>query len=130
MPLSIKRDQNLEKVETVVGEGAVFKGQLEIKTGIKIDGRVEGDIACAGDVFVGEKGVITAGVNGRNVSVAGEVNGNVVATQVLHIQPSGRIKGDIRAGHLVVEDGAQLEGKCTMTAPGEEKPAEPSVKNS
>ena len=54
--------------------------------------------------------MIEANIFGENVTVAGHVNGNIVARGTLEILASGVLNGDVKAGNLVVETGAVLRG--------------------
>ena len=76
----------------------------------RIDGHFKGIIVSENDVLIGPNGVIEANIFGENVTVAGNVTGNIVARGTLEILASGVLNGDIKAGSLVVEPGAVLRG--------------------
>ena len=82
-------------------------GRLEIHGDLRIHGTVEGELKVSGDVAVEST---------ANVSVRGQVNGNVSARRRLTLGGSGRLNGDVRVGRLTVEDGATLNGNVAMTS--------------
>ena len=93
-----------------------LNGRLEIQGDLKIAGHVEGELKASGDVSVGEGSTIQASIEGANVSVRGQVNGNVTAKKRLTLGGSGHLNGDVKVARLTVEDGATLNGNGTMQA--------------
>ena len=91
-----------------------LNGRLEIQGDLKIAGHVEGELKASGDVSVGEGSTIQASIEGANVSVRGQVNGNVTAKKRLTLGGSGHLNGDVKVARLTVEDGATLNGNVTM----------------
>ena len=83
---------------------------MQTKGASRIDGHFKGIIVSENDVLIGPNGVIEANIFGENVTVAGNVTGNIVARGTLEILASGVLNGDIKAGSLVVEPGAVLRG--------------------
>jgi cytoskeletal protein CcmA (bactofilin family) len=105
-----------DRIDTVIGKGAEFKGTLTSPTGIRVDGKLDGQIENAGDVIVGEGALVVGNIAGRNVTVSGEVQGNIAATSKLDLTPTGRVTGDILWTALTVAEGARFDGKSEMKA--------------
>ena len=99
-----------------LGPRDVLQGRLEVQGDLKIAGTVEGDLKASGDITVDQSANIQAAVEGANVSVRGQVTGNVTARKRLTLGGSGRLNGDVRVGRLTVEDGATLNGNVTMAS--------------
>jgi cytoskeletal protein CcmA (bactofilin family) len=99
-----------------LGPRDVLQGRLDIQGDLKIAGTVEGELKATGDVTVDAGATIKASIEGANVSVRGEVTGNVAAKRRLTLGGSGRLNGDVRVGRLTVEDGATLNGNVTMAS--------------
>lgn len=97
-----------------LGPRDVLQGRLEIQGDLKIAGNVEGELKATGDVTVDATATIQAGIEGANVSIRGQVTGNVTAKRRLTLGGSGRLNGDVRVNRLTVEDGATLNGNVTM----------------
>src|SRR5712692_4188002 len=55
---------------------------------------IQGDLKVRGDVTVDSTANIQATIEGSNVSVRGQVNGNVTARRRLTLGGSGRLNGD------------------------------------
>jgi cytoskeletal protein CcmA (bactofilin family) len=92
-----------------------LNGRLDIHGDLKIHGNVEGELKASGDVAVESTATSHASIEGPNVSVRGQVNGNVTARKRLTLGGSGRLNGEVKVSRLTVEDGATLNGNVTMT---------------
>ena len=90
-------------------------GRLEIQGDLKIQGNVEGELKASGDVTIDSTATVQASIEGANVNVRGQVNGNVTAKRRLTLGGSGHLNGDVKVGRLTVEDGATLNGNVTMS---------------
>jgi len=102
------------KIETIVGPGTELEGNIRTTESLRIDGKIKGEIH-AETIMIGENGVVLGDITGTRVTIAGKVKGNVSASQVLELLPSGHVLGDIRSHKLVISDGATFEGNSQMT---------------
>lgn len=105
---------NFDKVDTLIGKETVFQGNLSATGTVRIDGRVEGEINCNGDLVIGETGVVKANVKARNTLLSGEVEGNLIAQGKLEITTSGKLYGDVSVGKIIIDEGAVFKGRCDM----------------
>jgi cytoskeletal protein CcmA (bactofilin family) len=111
---AVQSTQNGGNNVVSLGPRDILQGRLEIQGDLKIAGNVEGDLKASGDVTVDSGANIQAAIEGANVSVRGQVTGNVTARKRLTLGGSGRLNGDVRVSRLTVEDGATLNGNVTM----------------
>lgn len=109
----IKIDPNA--TDTLIGEGSIFEGKLKSSASVRIEGQMNGDIECSGDVTIGEKGNVNSDIiSARNITIAGQVNGNVQASNKLTITAKGKLYGNIAAASLSIEEGSIFEGTSRM----------------
>ena len=101
-------------IETIIGQGAHLKGEIETKGSIRVDGVLDGSVTTEQEVIIGESAKVKGNVKGRQVIVAGEVNGNVSAKESVEIKKMGKVFGDISGNSLTVDEGASYKGKVTM----------------
>ena len=66
------------------------------------------------DLTVRPGGRVEADVRARNVTIHGELIGNVVASERVFISETGRMKGDIVAATISILAGAQFKGAIRM----------------
>jgi len=109
-----KSVNNIGEMEIIIGKESVLKGNINTKGTIHIDGQFEGEINTAGDIIIGDNGMIRAQVIANNAMIAGIFYGNVHVTEKLELMPSARIYGDVKVGTLTIREGAILKGSCEM----------------
>jgi cytoskeletal protein CcmA (bactofilin family) len=109
-----KHALDLHTTDTLIGEGSLFEGKIKSEASIRIEGQVTGDVDCAGDVTIGEHGVVKSNVIARNVILAGTVNGNVQCKGKLTIRSTGRLNGNTTAQSLVIDEGGIFQGMSKM----------------
>lgn len=102
--------------ESRIGKGTKISGKVNFRAPAKIEGEVEGELT--GDIImIAQSAVVTARIAGTRVTVAGQVNGEIIARERLELLPTARLKCTISTPSLVLNEGAQFEGDCKM--PGE-----------
>jgi cytoskeletal protein CcmA (bactofilin family) len=94
--------------------GSKITGKVVFEGAARIEGEVDGEINAKDSLVIGESAVITAQIRAGSVSVSGKVSGDIVATQRIEIRPNAKVSGNITAPVLVVHEGAQFEGHCSM----------------
>lgn len=101
------------RLEVIIGQETVFRGELTSKGTVRIDGDFEGNIS-ADCLIIGESGMLTGDVVVKDLNVGGKLIGNVRASGTVEIQPKGEVNGDIYAARLAVSEGAVFEGRSSM----------------
>lgn len=91
-----------------------IEGDIQGSENLQVEGRFKGTIKLAGDVYVGQTGVVDADVEADNVVIQGQINGNVLARKQLQIQSSGKLVGDCTAQSIDIKEGALFEGRSKM----------------
>ena len=92
-----------------LGAEVTVTGSIEGQGNLHIDGRVDGDVTCA-TLIVGNNGQVNGNITADDAKIAGTINGTVAA-QVLTIEASARITGDLSYDSVSVETGAQVDGR-------------------
>ncbi len=98
----------------VIGKGIVIKGELHGEEDLVIEGRVEGSIALKKHLIVETTGMVMADVQTENITIKGEMNGNMVASDKVEITAEAKVIGDIKAPRVVIDDGARYRGNVEM----------------
>lgn len=120
----------MEEVKTVIAEDVEINGSVKCTGGVRLAGKLNGDLTCGGDVMI-EKSCTTKGNLAVNsVVVLGQIKGNITARDRIELKGNARVAGDIKAKRLVVEDGVSLMGKFEITpseGAGADMAAEPEA---
>jgi cytoskeletal protein CcmA (bactofilin family) len=120
-------------VESLIGEHTSFEGTLRTEGPVRLMGTVQGEIESKSMIIVEEKAHVTARLTAQQVTVAGQVDGQIFCDGRVEIRPTGKVTGEINAGALIVQEGAYFDGSSKMaTQAGQHRPAEaaPTAANS
>ena len=101
----------------VIGRGLFIKGELHGEEDLIIEGRVEGVITLKSHLIIETTGVILADIHTENITIKGEMRGNMMATDKVTIFADAKVTGDITAPRVLIEDGAQFKGHIEMAEP-------------
>lgn len=110
------------EIASLIGEGTVFNGDLVLKGGARIDGKVVGSITAHALLIVGPSGDIDAQeLRATHVTVCGSVRGRLVVAERLEIQEGGRVSGQVvmEKRGLVIAPGGLFEGAVEYVREGE-----------
>lgn len=107
-------NKNTEKLESFIGANSIFKGDIDTKGTLRIDGKMEGNVN-ADWVILGEKASLNGDVTARGIIVGGKIEGNLKAKEIVDIKSKGQVSGDICTNKLTIVEGGMFDGKSTMT---------------
>jgi cytoskeletal protein CcmA (bactofilin family) len=108
----------------IIGPSITIKGDVTGEEDLMIQGRVEGKVDLTQhNVTVGANGRIKANILGRSVIVEGEVEGDLHAEEQISIRKSGKVKGNVSAPRVTIEDGAMFKGTIDMERKAAPRPA-------
>jgi cytoskeletal protein CcmA (bactofilin family) len=102
------------EVESLIGERTHFEGTLKCEGAIRLHGTVQGEIQSASTIIVEERAHVTARLTGAQVTIAGQVDGQIYCEGRVEIRPTGRVTGEISAGALIIHEGAYFDGNSRM----------------
>lgn len=105
--------RNTEKLESLIGSSSSFRGDVETKGTIRVDGMIEGNIT-ADWVVIGEKAHIKGDITARGIVIGGRVDGCLKAKEVVEIKGKGMLYGEIHTSKLNIAEGAVFEGRSSM----------------
>ncbi len=111
--VNIKNVEESE-IDTILSEDIDFTGDLTFKKPLMIKGKFNGTIKSSSDLYIGKNAVIKAQVDASLVSVKGTIDGNINSEKRVELFSTSQITGDITSPAIVMENGAILNGICTM----------------
>ncbi|HBF51470.1 MAG TPA: cell shape determination protein CcmA [Massilia sp.] len=111
------------EIDSLIGLAARIEGDLCFSGGLRIDGEVHGNVLASEGpdsvLIVSEHARIEGEVRCANLVVNGYIAGSVHSTELLELQPKGRIHGDVHYKLLEMHGGALVTGKLTHQPVGE-----------
>ena len=112
---SMARDIKEGRLSGFIGSGTILAGETTFQAMLRIDGHLTGSIASeSGTLIIGSTGRVDANILVAAAKINGTVNGDIIVSERLELGRTARIVGNIHAPQLVIEDGAILEGSCSM----------------
>jgi cytoskeletal protein CcmA (bactofilin family) len=112
---------------TTIGTGLNIKGEVTGSSDLFIDGEAQGKIVLSDSkVTIGANGRVTADIDGREIIVEGTVQGNLKASDGVHLSASSIVKGTILTPRITIKDGADLSAKVEMVRADETRAASSS----
>jgi len=107
-----KKNSN-SKLESLIGLNSGFRGDVDVKGTLRVDGTLEGNIT-AEYVIIGEQAFVKGNVTANEITIGGKVEGNLTAKELLEITAKAYACGDIVAGKLSMAEGGTLNGRIIM----------------
>jgi cytoskeletal protein CcmA (bactofilin family) len=101
-------------IDTLIGAVVEFKGDIVFSGGLRIDGKVKGNITAkeATDslLILGEHAEVQGNIRVPHMIINGRINGNVQCEAQIELQPQAKITGDVHYGTIVIAHGATING--------------------
>lgn len=107
-------------VTVFLGGDSSMEGSLKFNGQARVDGPFKGSIEGTGRLLVGQDADIEANIKAEEVIISGKVTGEIIAEKRIELKSPGRLKGNISAPLVVMDEGVWFEGHCTMA--GSEMP--------
>lgn len=98
----------------IINAGTNIIGDITSEGDLRIDGTVRGSITVKTKLVLGSSSKIDGNVKAANCDVQGIVNGNILIDDLLSVKATAKITGDITSQKLVIEAGAEFNGKSQM----------------
>jgi len=107
-------------IDTLIGSKTEIKGDVTFSGGLRIDGKIRGNISAKGDanstLVLSENAQIVGNVNVPHVISNGSIKGNVRATERMELQPKAEISGDVVYKVIEMALGAIINGNLLREA--------------
>lgn len=125
--------KGLQSIGSVFGSATRIEGTVHIEESVRIDGRIEGNLdqpdGNARWIVIGPKGEVHGDIRAQNVSVAGKVFGNIIASESIELLEGSEVRGNITHKSINVEPGASVHGQLIANGASVVEPAANSETN-
>lgn len=106
-----------EEAKSNIGNNSLFKGTITAQS-LKIDGTYEGDLLTLDFLGVGRDARVKCNIECMSIVVEGVVIGDIHASKRIFLAPCSKVLGNIKSPELIIQNGAILEGRCTVISEG------------
>ena len=104
-----------ERVRTVVS--GTIRGKLIYQESVRVEGRISGELSSTELVIIAEGASLHGRVRTPRLLVLGEFEGDVIGAKTVVLGTQARVRANIRAESLVVQEGARLDGDVSVNRP-------------
>jgi cytoskeletal protein CcmA (bactofilin family) len=101
------------KMETFLGMNSSFKGELNVKGTLRVDGMVDGQLD-ADFVILSESAVVKGTIRAKKIIIGGKMDGTVHAQELVEIKSKGKVLGDVFTQKMSIIEGGECNGVIEM----------------
>jgi cytoskeletal protein CcmA (bactofilin family) len=95
--------------------GVRIRGSINSDEDLFIDGRIDGTLVLKEHrLTIGGNATVKAELRAAEIEILGTLNGNSRATGKVVLRAGSKVVGDIKAGDIVIEDGAEFKGSVEL----------------
>ena len=102
-------------IECLIGAGTTIEGNITFAGGLRVDGRVRGNVIAAdgkpGTLVLSEQAQIEGEIRVSHVVINGTVVGPVHAAEYVELQTKANVTGDVYYKTLEIQLGAVVQGR-------------------
>jgi len=117
-----KSSKPQNRIDCLIGAGTVIEGNITFAGGLRVDGRVRGNIMAADDkpgtLVLSEQAQIEGEIHVSHAVINGTVTGPVHATEYVELQAKANVTGDVHYKSLEVQLGAVVQGRLVYQNEG------------
>lgn len=110
-----KASKPQNRIDSLIGEGTAVEGDITFTGGLRIDGRVRGNVRAADDqpttLVLSEKARVEGEIHVSHVVVNGAIVGPLFASEYVELQAKANVSGDIHYRTLEIQLGAVIQGR-------------------
>jgi len=103
------------RIDSLIGEGTTVEGNVIFSGGLRVDGRVKGNVQTSDDqpstLVLSERARIEGEIRVSHAVVNGTVVGPVFATEYVELQAKSNVTGDVHYRTLEIQLGAVVQGR-------------------
>jgi cytoskeletal protein CcmA (bactofilin family) len=97
---------------TLIASSVKLEGKIEAEGTLIVEGSVSGTVKCS-SLEILENGRVEANIEGENVTVAGDFEGEIICSGKLSILRTGKVLGDVTYSALSIESGGLFDGNLS-----------------
>jgi len=105
----------VDTIDTLIGHKAEFTGDITFSGGLRIDGKIVGNISSksgdgASSLVLSETGQVDGNIDVAHIVINGTVNGNVRSAGKVELQSKAKVNGDLHYKVIEMQLGSVVNG--------------------
>lgn len=110
------------RIDCLIGDGTMVEGNIIFTGGLRVDGRVRGNVSSAdggsGTLVLSEQAQIEGEIHVSHVVINGTIIGPVYAGEYVELQAKANVTGDVHYKTLEMHLGAVVQGRLVFETDG------------
>jgi cytoskeletal protein CcmA (bactofilin family) len=110
------------RIDCLIGVGTTVEGNIIFTGGLRVDGRVRGNVSSAdgkpGTLVLSEQAQIEGEIHVSHVVINGTIIGPVYAAEYVELQAKANVTGDVHYKKLEMQLGAVVQGRLVFETDG------------
>lgn len=110
------------RIDCLIGAGTTVEGNIIFSGGLRVDGKVRGNVSSAegnpGTLVLSEQAQIEGEIHVSHVVINGTIIGPVYATEYVELQTKANVTGDVHYKTLEMQLGAVVQGRLVFETDG------------
>ena len=106
------------RIDCLIGAGTTIEGDITFTGGLRVDGRVRGNVVASdgksGTLVLSEQAQIEGEVRVSHVVINGTLVGPIHAAEYIELQSKANVTGDVYYKSLEIQLGAVLQGRLVF----------------
>ena len=107
-------------IDTLIGAKTEIKGDINFVGGLRVDGKINGNITAEGDgsstLVLSEHAEVDGNVDVPHMVLNGRIKGNIHCAERIELQPQAEIIGDLHYQVIEMALGASINGNLVREA--------------
>ena len=120
----IKKKRKFVAVTTLIDKGIVISGDTSYTGGIRIDGKIIGNLKVHGQegslLIMGNGSTTVGDIEVEKAIINGEIDGNIKCSDYLELNADAVVSGSIEYESIEVHEGARINGDLKFTKSNKE----------
>jgi cytoskeletal protein CcmA (bactofilin family) len=93
---------------STIGPASRVTGRISGKGGVRIEGKLIGNVGVGGPVEVIEAASIQGDVSGETLDLSGSLVGNVTTTGAVVVRAGALLHGEVKGAEVAIEPGSRV----------------------
>jgi cytoskeletal protein CcmA (bactofilin family) len=103
------------RIDSLIGDGTTVEGNVIFSGGLRIDGRVKGNVMTSDDqpstLVLSERARVEGEIRVSHAVINGTVVGPVFGSEYVELQPKCNVTGDVHYRTLEIQLGGVVQGR-------------------
>lgn len=94
---------------SVLGASTQVSGRVSGEGGLRIEGKLSGDVAVSGPVEITAGAVVEGDVAASALDIAGKLDGDGVCRGSIIVRSGASVRGDLKGSSVAIEPGSRVD---------------------